>query len=94
MEKRLDGMNTRMLRMAMNVSWKQHVTNEKLYGDLPKVTTKIAIHRLQLAGHCVRHSEEIASQLVLGSLYAVTLAEEERQRTSPMSSRETQTWTA
>ena len=51
--------------MPMNVSWKQHMTNEELYGDLPKVTTKIAIHRLRLAGHCVRHPEEIASQLVL-----------------------------
>ena len=48
MEKRLDGVYTRMLRMAMNVSWKQHMTNEELYGDLPKVTTKIAIHRLRL----------------------------------------------
>ena len=41
------------------------MANEELYGDLPKVTTKIAIHRLRLAGHCVRHPEEIASQLVL-----------------------------
>ena len=49
---------TRMLRMAMNVSWKQHMTNEELYGDLPKVTTKIT-------GYCVRHPEEMASQLVL-----------------------------
>ena len=65
MEKRLDGVYTRMLHMAMNVSWKQHMTNEELYGDLAKVTTKIAILRLQLAGHCVRHPEEIASQLVL-----------------------------
>ena len=49
----------------MNVSWKQHMINEELYGDLPKVTTKIAIYRLRLAGHCVRHPEEIASQLIL-----------------------------
>ena len=63
--KSLDGVYTRMLRMALNVSWKQHITNEELYGDLPKVTAKIAMHRLRLAGHCVRHPEEIASQLVL-----------------------------
>ena len=62
MEKRLDGVCTRMLCMAVNVSWKKHMTNEEFYGDLPKVTTKIAIHRLRLAGHCVRHPEEIASQ--------------------------------
>ena len=65
MEKRVDGVYTQMLHMAMNVSWKQHMTNEELHGDLPKVTTKITIHRLRLAGHCVRHPEEIASQLVL-----------------------------
>ena len=65
MEKSLDGVYTRMLRMALNISWKQHITNEDLYGDLPKISAKIAMHRLKLAGHCVRHPEEIASQLVL-----------------------------
>ena len=65
MEKRLDGVHTQMLCMAMNVSWKQQMTNEELYGDLPKVTTKIEIQRLRLAGHCVRHTKEISSQLVL-----------------------------
>ena len=65
MEKSLDGTYTRMLRMALNISWKQHMTNEELYGKLPKVTSKIAMRRLRLAGHCVRHPEEIASQLVL-----------------------------
>ena len=34
MEKRLDGVYTWMVRMAMNVSWKQHMTYEELYGDL------------------------------------------------------------
>ena len=65
MEKSLDGTYTRMLRMALNISWKQHMTNEELYGKLPKVTSKIAMRRLRLAGHCVRHPEEIASQLFL-----------------------------
>ena len=65
MEKSLDGIYTRMLRMTLNVSWKQHMTNQELYGNLPKVTSKIAMRRLRLAGHCVRHPEEIASQLVL-----------------------------
>ena len=53
-----------MLRMAFNVSWKEHMTNEKLYGDLPPVTLKIQQRRLRLAGHCWRHKEEIASRLV------------------------------
>ena len=65
MEKRLDGCYTRMLRMAYNVSWKDHMTNEELYDGLPKITTKIRTRRMKLAGHCVRHPEEEASKLVL-----------------------------
>ena len=83
-----------MLRMAMNVSWKQHMTNEELYGDLPKVITKIAIHRLRLAGHCVRRPEEIAFQLVLWQPVRNNAGRGRRQQTSSMSSRDTQTWTA
>ena len=35
--KQLDGCYTRMIRMALNVSWKSHLTNGQLYGELPKV---------------------------------------------------------
>ena len=48
-----------------NVSWSEHLTNRELYGNLPKVTNKIRERRLKLAGHCVRHSEEVESNLVL-----------------------------
>jgi len=34
-EQELDGCYTRMLRKALNISWREHVTNELLYGDLP-----------------------------------------------------------
>ena len=54
-----------MLRMAMNISWKQKLTNKQLYQELPKITDVIAERRLRLAGHCIRHSEEIANILVL-----------------------------
>ena len=64
-EKELDGCYTRMLRKALNVNWREHVPNKELYGDLPKITTKIRTRRLKLAGHCVRHPEETASDLVL-----------------------------
>ena len=65
MEKRLDGCYTRMLRMALNVSWKDKWTNERLYGNLPPVSSKVRNRRMKLAGHCVRHPEEEASKLVL-----------------------------
>ncbi len=37
-----------MLRMASNVSWKDLITNEELYGNLPPVTLKIKQIRLRL----------------------------------------------
>ena len=65
MEKRIDGCYTRMLRKALNISWTQKLTNKELYKDLPKVSMKIRKRRMRLAGHCMRHEEEIASKLVL-----------------------------
>ena len=61
----LNGCYTRMLRMALNVSWKQHLTNQELYGSLPKLTSKIAQRRLRLAGHSYRHSELTLSKAIL-----------------------------
>ena len=36
--KALDGWYTRMLRSALNVDWKTHMTTEELYGDIPQLT--------------------------------------------------------
>ena len=64
-EKSLDGTYTCMLRMALNISWKEHKTNEELYGNLQKILWKIAERRCKIAGHCVRHPEEKASKTIL-----------------------------
>ena len=45
--------------MSLGVSWKQKLTNEQLYQELPKVTCKIAERRMK------RHPELSASSLVL-----------------------------
>ena len=65
MERSIDGTYTRMLRKALNVHWSSHTPNEVLYGELPRVSNKIASRRLQLAGHCFRHPELSAQPLVL-----------------------------
>ena len=62
--KALDGCYTRMLRSALNVNWKTHMTNEELYGDIPQITTKIKARRLTFAGHCKRAEGCIVSKLV------------------------------
>ena len=39
MEKQLNGVYTRLLRMALGVTWRQHLTNEEVYQDLPLVSS-------------------------------------------------------
>jgi hypothetical protein len=65
LERSLNGTYTRMLRTALNIHWSSHTTNEVLYGNLPRVSDKIASRRLNLAGHCFRHPELSAQPLVL-----------------------------
>ena len=62
--KSLDGCYTRMLRSALDVSWRDHMTNKELYGDLPKITTKITKRRLQFAGHCARGTGKMVTKLI------------------------------
>ena len=63
--KKIDGIYTRMLWMALNISWKRCMTNEELYGDLPRVNSKIGIRRMKLAGHARHHEELLLNKLVL-----------------------------
>jgi hypothetical protein len=65
MERSLNGTYTRMLRKEFNVHWSSHITNDVLYGELPRISDKIASRRMQLAGHCSRHPELSAQPLVL-----------------------------
>ena len=65
MEKSLSGTYTRMLQKAMNIHWSSHTTNNELYRNLPRVTTKIAERRLRLAGHCHRHPDLSTQKLIL-----------------------------
>ena len=55
---------------ATLVCWEKHfmsggkTINKELYGDLPKITTRISQRRLQFAGHCKRSEGKIISELV------------------------------
>ena len=49
--KKIDGIYTGMLQMALDISWKRCMTNEELYRDLPTVSSQIGIRRMKLAGH-------------------------------------------
>ena len=58
LEKSIDGTYTKLLRMAFNVSWSEHLANSEIYGNFPKVSEKIRLRRLKLSGHCVRHPNQ------------------------------------
>ena len=60
-KKQIDGCYTWMLRIALNVDWKQHKTNKEIYGNPPKATMKIQKRRMRLAGHIHRHPELVAN---------------------------------
>lgn len=62
--KRIDGTYTRMLRMVLGVSWKDKLTNKELYGNLPRVTSKIQERRMKLSGHIQRHQDLTAHHLL------------------------------
>ena len=64
----LNGCYTRLLRLALDISWKAYIGNEQLYGDLPKVSDQIRKRHLQFVSHCVRFSEQVVSDLVLWKL--------------------------
>ena len=65
LEKKIDGAYTRMLRAALNVSWKEHLTNKELYGKTPKVTSSIREQRLRFTGNCWRSKKELICDVLL-----------------------------
>ena len=48
--------------MVFNVHWKEHVTNEKLYGTMMRVIDKE--RRMRFAGHNVRQAGTPLSKLI------------------------------
>ena len=65
LKKKIDGCYSRMLRMALNVDWREHRSNKEVFGTLPRVSSKIQARRMRLAGHIQRHDDLVAHDLLL-----------------------------
>ena len=65
LEKKIDGASTRMLRTALNRSWKDHPINEELHGHIPLISKSLQQQRMRLAGHCWRSKEELAGDVLI-----------------------------
>ena len=61
---KLDSNYPRMLRAILNKSWRQHPTNQQLYGHLPSITRTIIIRRTRHAGHCWRSRDNLTSDVL------------------------------
>ena len=65
LDKKIDGAYTRMLRAALNVSYREHLTNRELYNNIPRITSSIREQRMRFAGHCWRSNNELVSDVLL-----------------------------
>ena len=65
LEKKLNGNYTRMLRVILNKSWRQHPTKQQLYGHLPLIRKTIKIRQTRHVGHCWRSMDELISDVLL-----------------------------
>ena len=64
MEKKLDGNYTRMLRVLLNKSWRQHPTKQQLYDHLPPITKTIQVRWTIHACPCWRSWNELISDVL------------------------------
>ena len=65
LEKKQDGNYTKLLRVILNKSWRQHPTKHRLYGHLPPITKTIQVRQTRHAGHCWRSRDELISDVLL-----------------------------
>ena len=65
MEKKLNGMYTRMLRAILNKSRRQNPKKHQPNGHQQPITKTIKVRRTRHAGHCWRNSDELISDVLL-----------------------------
>ena len=54
-----------MLRAILNIHWRIYPSQERLYGDLVRITSVIKERRTRFSGHCYRTKDEVVSDLIL-----------------------------
>ena len=63
-EDRINGCYTQLLRRVLDISWRDHIPNTVVYGDIPPLSETIRKRRLQFAGHCKRSTNQPISKLI------------------------------
>ena len=65
LKKKQDSNYTRMLRVILNKSWRQHPTRHQLYGHQPPITKTIQVRRTRHTEHCWRTQDTFVGEGVL-----------------------------
>jgi len=58
-------MHCTTVRKALIINYEEHITNIELYGSLLRISKVLLSRRLRFAGHCVRRTDQLVSDLVL-----------------------------
>ena len=54
LQDRLDGIYTRLLMRAQNISWREHKTKTEIYDGIPQTSSILAQCRARFAGHYIQ----------------------------------------
>ena len=65
LEKRLDGVYTRLLIRAQKLSWKDDHTLADKYGNITPISRRRTSRRHRFVGHCFRNKSQTMSDLIL-----------------------------
>ena len=68
LEKLLDGVYTRLLMRAQNLSWKDNHNLAVIYGNVTPISRRLALRRHRFVGYCFRDESQIISNLILWRL--------------------------
>ena len=64
----LDGVYTRLLMRAQNLSWKDNHNLADIYGNITPISRRLALRRHRFVGYCFRDKSQIISNLILWRL--------------------------
>ena len=66
--RKLDGKYTKIQRVILNKSRKQHYTKQQFYGHLPPTLKTIQVRWTRHAGHCWKSKDELMGEVLLLTL--------------------------
>ena len=65
MTKKPGGNYTKIHRVVLNKSWKQHLTKQKMYGHLPPISRTIHVRWTRYAGYCWGNKNKLINDVLL-----------------------------